>query len=112
MARSTLPIRPPFPPMEATPADALLEGGGWPFEPKRDGFPCLGLREPGSLSLRPNLACEVRYDRFTGDRFRLGTKFLRWRPDQSPEAWTREQLGRTTPPKPFLEVFRGKESVA
>ncbi|HKI02869.1 MAG TPA: ATP-dependent DNA ligase [Thermoanaerobaculia bacterium] len=51
--------------------------------------------------LRPALVCEVRYDHFTGGRFRHGTKFLRWRPDKKPEQCTFEQLGsasRTGPP--------------
>ena len=34
--------------------------------------------------LRPELVVEVSYDHFTGDRFRHGTKLLRWRPDKSP----------------------------
>ncbi|MGZ8844727.1 MAG: ATP-dependent DNA ligase [Pyrinomonadaceae bacterium] len=34
--------------------------------------------------LAPKLVCEVRYDHFTGGRFRHGTKFLRWRPDKKP----------------------------
>ena len=33
----------------------------------------------------PAIVIEVRYDRFTGGHFRHGTKFLRWRPDKSPE---------------------------
>src|SRR5262249_50779258 len=32
--------------------------------------------------LKPELVVEVRYDHFTGHRFRHGTKFLRWRPDK------------------------------
>ena len=35
--------------------------------------------------LQPKLVCEVRYDHFSGGRFRHGTKFLRWRPDKKPE---------------------------
>ncbi|HEX8807347.1 MAG TPA: ATP-dependent DNA ligase, partial [Candidatus Aquilonibacter sp.] len=31
--------------------------------------------------LAPKLVVEVRYDQVTGDRFRHGTKILRWRPD-------------------------------
>jgi len=34
--------------------------------------------------LAPTLVVEVRYDHFTGGRFRHGTKFLRWRPDKAP----------------------------
>ena len=34
--------------------------------------------------LKPILVAEVRFDHVTGNRFRHGTKFLRWRPDKSP----------------------------
>jgi ATP-dependent DNA ligase len=43
--------------------------------------------------LRPSLVCEVRYDHFSGGRFRHGTRFLRWRPDKKPESCTHAQLG-------------------
>jgi ATP-dependent DNA ligase len=43
--------------------------------------------------LRPTLVCEVRYDHFSGGRFRHGTKFLRWRPDKVPGQCTYAQLG-------------------
>jgi ATP-dependent DNA ligase len=33
--------------------------------------------------LRPTLVVEVSYDHVTGDRFRHGTKFVRWRPDKA-----------------------------
>jgi len=42
--------------------------------------------------LDPKLVCEVRYDHFSGGRFRHGTKFLRWRPDKSPRSCTYEQV--------------------
>jgi len=42
--------------------------------------------------LKPTLVCEVRYDHFSGGRFRHGTKFLRWRPDKKPAQCTFEQL--------------------
>ena len=42
--------------------------------------------------LKPELVVEVRYDHFTGHRFRHGTKFLRWRPDKSPRQCTTEQV--------------------
>jgi ATP-dependent DNA ligase len=42
--------------------------------------------------LRPVLVCEVRYDHFSGGRFRHGTKFLRWRPEKKPEQCTFEQV--------------------
>ncbi|MDQ2910561.1 MAG: ATP-dependent DNA ligase, partial [Actinomycetota bacterium] len=34
--------------------------------------------------LRPELVCEVRYDKLEGNRFRHGTRFLRFRPDKEP----------------------------
>jgi ATP-dependent DNA ligase len=42
--------------------------------------------------LKPSLVVEVGYDHFTGDRFRHGTKLLRWRPDKSPRQCTMQQL--------------------
>ncbi|HZS12453.1 MAG TPA: ATP-dependent DNA ligase [Nitrospirales bacterium] len=40
----------------------------------------------------PRLVCEVQYDYFTRERFRHGTKFLRWRPDKKPTMCTFEAL--------------------
>jgi ATP-dependent DNA ligase len=45
--------------------------------------------------LRNRLVVEVRYDHFTGGRFRHGTKFVRWRPDKAPGDCTVLQLTRT-----------------
>jgi ATP-dependent DNA ligase len=44
--------------------------------------------------LDPVLVCEVRYDHFSGGRFRHGTKFLRWRPDKAPRQCTFDQVSR------------------
>jgi ATP-dependent DNA ligase len=53
-------------------------------------------RAPGGISrwstkrsmewepLKTELVVEISYDHFTGDRFRHGTRLLRWRPDKSP----------------------------
>ena len=46
--------------------------------------------------LRPELVVEVRYDHFTGHRFRHGTKFMRWRPDKAPRQCSMEQVERET----------------
>jgi ATP-dependent DNA ligase len=43
-------------------------------------------------SLKPELVAEVKYDHFSGGRFRHGTKFLRWRPEKNPQACTFNQL--------------------
>ena len=42
--------------------------------------------------LKPKLVAEVGFDHVTGERFRHGTKLLRWRPDKAPEQCTMEQL--------------------
>jgi ATP-dependent DNA ligase len=44
--------------------------------------------------LAARLVVEVRYDHFTGDRFRHGTKLMRWRPDKSPRQCTLRQVKR------------------
>lgn len=48
------------------------------------------------VPLDPELVVEVRYDQVTGDRFRHGTRLVRWRPDKSPRQCTMEQI---QPPK-------------
>jgi ATP-dependent DNA ligase len=50
--------------------------------------------------LKPDLVVEVRYDHFSGQRFRHGTKLLRWRPDKDPKTCTLDQVkpsGRLVP---------------
>jgi ATP-dependent DNA ligase len=42
--------------------------------------------------LDAKLVCEVKYDHFSGGRFRHGSKFLRWRPEKDPRSCTYEQL--------------------
>ena len=42
--------------------------------------------------LRPELVVEVRYDHVTSDRFRHGTKLLRWRLDKRPQQCTIDQI--------------------
>jgi len=42
--------------------------------------------------LRTELVVEVRYDHFTGGRFRHGTQFMRWRPDKEPRQCRMEQV--------------------
>ena len=40
----------------------------------------------------PKIVVEIAYDHFTGDRFRHGTKIVRWRPDKAPRQCTLEQV--------------------
>ena len=42
--------------------------------------------------LKPKLVVEVCYDHFSGDRFRHGTRLLRWRPDKAPKQCTLDQV--------------------
>ena len=42
--------------------------------------------------LAPKLVVEVRYDHFSGGRFRHGTSFLRWRPDKPAKQCTMAQV--------------------
>jgi ATP-dependent DNA ligase len=42
--------------------------------------------------LKPKLVVEVCYDHFTGERFRHGTRLLRWRPDKDPKQCTLDQV--------------------
>jgi ATP-dependent DNA ligase len=49
--------------------------------------------------LTPELVVEVRYDHITGDRFRHGTKLIRWRPDKDPRQCTLAQLRAEASPK-------------
>ena len=48
--------------------------------------------------LTPELVVEVRWDHFTGGRFRHGTRLLRWRPDKHPDQCTMDQVRKTAPP--------------
>src|SRR5689334_14894765 len=38
--------------------------------------------------VRPELVCEIRYDKLEKNRFRHGTRFLRFRPDKDPDQCT------------------------
>jgi ATP-dependent DNA ligase len=55
--------------------------------------------------LQPKLVVEVEYDHVSGERFRHGTKFLRWRPDKAPRQCTHEQIER--PEGSLLELLGG-----
>jgi ATP-dependent DNA ligase len=78
--------------------EGLVEPPGFtgraPGGPSRWSTERSGEWEP----LRAELAVEVRYDHVTGDRFRHGTKFLRWRPDKAPRQCGMEQLQPEAPP--------------
>jgi ATP-dependent DNA ligase len=44
------------------------------------------------VPLKPKLVVEVCYDHFSGERFRHGTRLMRWRPDKAPKQCTMEQV--------------------
>ena len=75
---------------------AIVEplAGGSGFTGRAPGGPSRWSTKRSSewVSLKPTLVCEVRYDHFSGDRFRHGTKFLRWRPEKAPKQCTFDQL--------------------
>jgi ATP-dependent DNA ligase len=47
-----------------------------------------GTGELEESAVRPELVCEVRYDKLERSRFRHGTRFLRFRPDKDPQQCT------------------------
>ena len=48
----SLPIRYPYPPMEADTSDALPDGGSWLYEPKWDGFRSLVFRDDDKVQIQ------------------------------------------------------------
>lgn len=65
-----------------------FEGGRSPGGPSR----WTGGRDLSWVTLRPELVCEVRFDRMQGERFRHAATFLRWRKDREPRSCTFAQL--------------------
>ncbi|TPL02350.1 MULTISPECIES: ATP-dependent DNA ligase [unclassified Mesorhizobium] len=68
--------------------------GGPGFTGKAPGGPSRWSTERSGKwePVRPELVVEVRFDHVTGDRFRHGTRLLRWRPDKAPRQCTFEQI--------------------
>ena len=69
-------------------------------EPLFEGAPERGFSEPnrwgtGGLeeaAIRPELVVEVRFDKVQGNRFRHGTRLIRFRPDKVPDQCTWDQV--------------------
>lgn len=57
--------------------------------------------------VKPDLVVEVAYDQVTGNRFRHGTKLVRWRPDKSPRQCTLEQIEQKPKPAKLVESMLG-----
>ena len=62
--------------------------GNAPGGPSRWSTERSGEWEP----VAPKIVVEVTYDHFTGDRFRHGTKIVRWRPDKTPRQCKMDQV--------------------
>jgi ATP-dependent DNA ligase len=62
--------------------------GNAPGGPSRWSTERTGEWEP----VDPKVVVEVTYDHFTGNRFRHGTKIVRWRKDKAPRQCTLEQV--------------------
>jgi ATP-dependent DNA ligase len=62
--------------------------GNAPGGPSRWSTERSGEWEP----VEPRTVVEVAYDHFTGERFRHGTKIIRWRPDKAPRQCTMDQV--------------------
>jgi ATP-dependent DNA ligase len=70
----------------------LIEQPG--FTGKAPGAPSRWTTERSTKwePLKPELVVEVAYDHVTDERFRHGTRLIRWRPDKSPRQCTMIQL--------------------
>jgi len=68
--------------------------GGPGFSGNAPGGPSRWSTERSAewVPLKPKLVVEVCYDHFSGERFRHGTRLLRWRPDKAPGQCTMEQV--------------------
>jgi ATP-dependent DNA ligase len=86
-------------------------------EPLLKGAPDRGFSEPNrwggegleESALRPELVAEVRYDKVQGNRFRHGTKLIRFRDDKDPAQCTWQELRPPRDPNAptFESLLRG-----
>lgn len=60
--------------------------------------------------LKPKLVVEVRYDHVSDDRFRHGTKLVRWRPDKAPQQCTFEQLQAPARPAQLVSKVLNRDA--
>ncbi len=90
--------------------EPLIEKPG--FTGRAPGGPSRWSTERSSewQPLAPKIVVEVRYDHFTGGRFRHGTAFLRWRPDKAPKQCLMAQVEQESAASP-LKFLTGSESV-
>jgi ATP-dependent DNA ligase len=63
-----------------------------------------GTGELEETPLRPELVAEVRYDKVQGNRFRHGTRLMRFRPDKDADQCTWSELrSERQPDDPSVE---------
>lgn len=82
--------------------------GGPGFTGKAPGGPSRWNdgKESEWMPLKGELVVEVLYDQVTGNRFRHGTKLLRWRPDKAPEQCRMDQLVHELRPAELTTLAR------
>src|SRR5215212_6420443 len=73
----SLPIRPPYLPMEALSVSVIPEGPDWQYEPKWDGFRCLAFRDGRKVRLQSKAGQPL--ERYFPD---LVDRLLRLAPDK------------------------------
>lgn len=78
--------------------------GGTGFTGDAPGGPSRWSTERSAewIPLKPKLVVEVEYDQITGDRFRHGTRLVRWRPDRAPKQCTFDQMQREARPSELI----------
>jgi ATP-dependent DNA ligase len=85
-----------------------LEGlrGGAGFTGRAPGGPSRWSTERSRawVGLRSELVVEVQYDQVTGQRFRHGVRFVRWRPDKAPASCTFDQLAAPKDPDAVIQA--------
>jgi ATP-dependent DNA ligase len=84
--------------------ETLIEAPG--FTGKAPGGPSRwnSGKESEWEPLRSELVVEVLYDQVTGDRFRHGTKLLRWRPDKAPTTCLMDQMMHAVRPAELATI--------
>ncbi|KAD4060200.1 ATP-dependent DNA ligase [Arthrobacter yangruifuii] len=68
------------------------QDGGTRTPRNSEGSRWSGKKDLSFVPLRPERVVEVKYDHMEGERFRHVARFVRWRPDRTPESCTYDQL--------------------
>jgi ATP-dependent DNA ligase len=89
-------------------AELEARRGGPGFTGDAPGGPSRWATEESSVweAVRPELVVEVQYDHTTGNRFRHGTRLLRFRPDKAPRTCTLDQLRQEARPSTLASLLQ------